>query len=613
MTVAGFALYFWLEGIRDSEATQAKDELADDLGRVSSEISFELTVITAIFTYAIDDTAKEVITENLSTHLSTFISGYFDRWRHGTRFPDLIESIYLVDRMGAVTSVSRFVFMEKRFVPSTVDEAATIRAISIADTDLSEFRLAMIDESLALVIPLERYQYDRSEIKSEDERKRTIHAGDIVLLIDRDYFAKKMVADLVDSYIGTSGSGPYYSAVVAGESPEISVTLSDRLYPDFSASEFVDGKIDLTTWGGTEGVFFADLLASRDAEPSSAFPTEVLSYRIKDLIIRQWFELSSMRAEDPSKRVRSEAIRDRSESESFEDKSITLYVGHPAGSIDRHFYVIRNRRLAMGYAVLVCFASAAIAYYLLYSRARYLRNREHEFVATVTHELRTPVAAVQVVGDNLAAGVVTDRGRVQSYGEAVLAHGRRLRDIINQILLYAGLSDSNNEPGRDPIQIADAVRRVVSNLPDNEGKRLIAHIEKDLPPAPVDPFALETIVENLLSNALKHTNERSTITLSVYRNVHGRARVNTRRKSQSMVIRVSDTGNGIPRNELSRIKEPFFRGTQSRQNQIPGSGLGLSLVNRIVHTLGGRLTIDSTVGRGTTVTVKLPIAFGKST
>ena len=79
-----------------------------------------------------------------------------------------------------------------------------------------------------------------------------------------------------------------------------------------------------------------------------------------------------------------------------------------------------------------------------------------------------------------------------------------------------------------------------------------------------------------------------------------------RRTRTELVIRVSDTGRGIPKRELRKVRLPFYRGEYSRKQQIPGSGLGLSLVSRIVDTLSGSMSITSTVGRGTVVTVRLP-------
>ena len=101
-----------------------------------------------------------------------------------------------------------------------------------------------------------------------------------------------------------------------------------------------------------------------------------------------------------------------------------------------------------------------------------------------------------------------------------------------------------------------------------------------------------------------HTGKTATVTLSVYRE--------SSRKRRRLVIRVSDTGVGVPRREIPHLTEPFFRGENSRRDQTPGSGLGLSLVARIVRTYGGTLTVDSIFGRGTTVTASLPVDSGRS-
>jgi signal transduction histidine kinase len=241
----------------------------------------------------------------------------------------------------------------------------------------------------------------------------------------------------------------------------------------------------------------------------------------------------------------------------------------------------------------------AFVYYLLYRRARNLRDREHEFVSTVTHELRTPVSAVSAVADNLAEGIVSDPERVREYGRAILDHGRRLRDLIDQVLLYAGLSGTAKRPPLEPIDLDKLARTVASQIPSLPRDRVIIHVQPKLRSTSGDSVAIETIIRNLLSNAAKHTDVSATVTISFYRE--------TQRTRSWLVIRVSDTGPGIPKSELGRVLEPFYRGEQSRTRQTPGSGLGLSLVNRVVRTYRGRLSIDSAVGRGTIVTVRLPL------
>ena len=629
--VAGVGLFFWLDEIRRADARRGKNDLSDRLGRIESEISFELTVVTAIFTYAIDDTAKEIATGNSLKYLADSIGSLYEKWRRSSRFPDLIDAIYFVDLTAAESSVLRFQTSDGRFLPGTVVEVKYVGDITQVDTDSSEYRLVLLQDELALVIPLEGYQFDSSSDKPGELRKRVIHAGDIVLRLGRDYFASTMVARLIESHLGTSGSGPYAVAVVAEESGRLLHSSPDIESADFAASESVDGAINLTGWGGSNGAFLPDLLPPRGGEsaPGSVESrSDILSYRIKDLMVKQWFELSrtsSAKGTDEGSTERwekrsigvapegarplvtfvDEEPRNTSVDLHATPKDIMLYVRHSAGSIDRHFRRIRNRRLVAGYAVLASIVGVAIVYFLLYRLARNLQLREHEFVATVTHELRTPVAAVQAVGDNLSEGIVTDPARVRSYGDAVLAHGRRLHNIIDKVLLYAGLSEFEIESKGEPIHIGDAVHAAISNLPGGDRERLIVHIEGNLPPAIVDLFAIETIVDNILSNAIKHTNDRSTITINAYRYGGNDAGA----EFKGIALRVSDNGDGISRHELRRIREPFFRGAGSRKKQTPGSGLGLSLVNRIVHTLGWKLEIDSLVGRGTIVTVKLPVSF----
>jgi len=275
-----------------------------------------------------------------------------------------------------------------------------------------------------------------------------------------------------------------------------------------------------------------------------------------------------------------------------------LLLWHSAGSIEAGARLERDRRLAIAWSVLACLALMAVGFYLLYRRARNLRDREHEFVATVTHELRTPVAGVNAVAENLAEGIVVDPPRVREYGQVILDHGRRLWDLIDQVLLYAGLSKSTRRNGAEPIDVDALVRAASARVMSLPRGRLVVHVQPGLPPWGGDAAAVETIVTNLLSNAAKHAGPSATVTLSVNRQPRG-----TR---SWLLIRVSDTGPGIPRHELGRVLQPFYGGEASRVAQSPGSGLGLSLVSRVVRTYGGNLSVESAVGSGTTVMARLP-------
>jgi signal transduction histidine kinase len=226
-----------------------------------------------------------------------------------------------------------------------------------------------------------------------------------------------------------------------------------------------------------------------------------------------------------------------------------------------------------------------------------------DFVATVSHELRTPLAVIRSAAQNLAAGVVDDPAKAKRYGDLIENEGRRLTDMVEEVLEFAGLSGQRRALALKHVDTVSLVQDVVHSSAD-----LIASAQAqadvtaagDVPLVLGDEDALRRAVSNLLTNALKHGRDGRWVGISVTRQQHeGRDEVH---------IAVSDRGRGIPAGDLPHIFEPFYRGRQALDQQIQGNGLGLSLVQRIAEAHGGRVAVTATSEHGTTFTLQLPIA-----
>ena len=451
------------------------------------------------------------------------------------------------------------------------------------------YRIASSSADLSLVLPIMSY----SLVESDKKKPVVIPelAGYLVAVFDRSYFATDVVAGLFDRYIGSSGS-QYVFTVITGTDGEVLASSPEQSKSFGPLVEGADEKVRLTAWTGADNLLLSEVLAATD-EDSAVFSPLDMTASFRDLYIRQWYSLASDRRILVPKESQF-LIENAGKSL---DQEVILYIIHSAGDIGRAVLQSRNRRLAISYAVLASFALVAVVYFLLYRRARELRDREHEFVATVTHELRTPIAGVNAVADNLSKGIASSPSKVKEYGEAILEHGRRLKNLIDQVLMYAELSSSAYGPELELIDVEALVRETASSAADEVKERLIVHVQDGLRRFRCDPIAIVTVVSNLISNAAKHAGGNATITSSVY--------LDERWSRRWLIIRVSDTGNGIPRRDLRSVIQPFYRGETSRVGQVPGSGLGLSLVNRVARAYQGQLSINSVLGSGTTVTVRL--------
>jgi two-component system sensor histidine kinase SenX3 len=280
-----------------------------------------------------------------------------------------------------------------------------------------------------------------------------------------------------------------------------------------------------------------------------------------------------------------------------------LLVQHSAGSLDAAVGSARRHNLLLSFGILAVLAASVGLIVINARRSERLAAQQMDFVATVSHELRTPLAVIRSAAQNLSAGVVHEASQAQRYGDLIETEGRRLTEMIEQVLEYAGLEGNRRALAAQPFDPGRLVSDVVlscSALFEAEGCEVTTAIGTDLPAVAADEGALRRALNNLLTNALKYA--------AGGRTVHVDVQAAQVRGQQEVQIAVSDRGPGIDAEDLAHIFEPFYRGRYATERQIHGNGLGLSLVKRIAEAYGGRVAVKSTPGAGATFTLHLPAA-----
>ena len=276
---------------------------------------------------------------------------------------------------------------------------------------------------------------------------------------------------------------------------------------------------------------------------------------------------------------------------------------HGAGSLDAAVAQARRRNVLISFSILSVLAFGVGLIVVNARRSERLAAQQMDFVATVSHELRTPLAVIRSAAQNLAAGVVDDPAKAKRYGDLIENEGRRLTDMVEEVLEFAGLSGQRRVLALKHVDTVSLVQDVVHSAGDlitSAQAQADVTAAGDVPLVLGDEDALRRAVSNLLTNALKHGRDGRWVGISVTRQQHeGRDEVH---------IAVSDRGRGIPAGDLPHIFEPFYRGRQALDQQIQGNGLGLSLVQRIAEAHGGRVTVTATSEHGTIFTLQLPVA-----
>ncbi len=282
-----------------------------------------------------------------------------------------------------------------------------------------------------------------------------------------------------------------------------------------------------------------------------------------------------------------------------------LVVRHRGGSLAEAVSAVRRRNLAVGFGILALLGGAAALLAVGAQRARNLARQQLEFVAGVTHELHTPLAAIRSAGQNLADGVVSDPQQTRRYGNLIQKESSRLSALVAQVLDFAGIESGSRAYSREPVPLGPLVRKVVGDLSlvlEQAGMRVEVDVADDVPPVSGDAEALRRALENLLTNAAKFARAGGWV----------RVRATPGAAAGTVALRVEDRGPGVPRAERGRVFEPFYRGRDARQGQAPGSGLGLSLVRHVAEAHRGGVRLEARDEGGVAVVMELPVEMERS-
>ncbi|WP_145927953.1 ATP-binding protein [Bradyrhizobium neotropicale] len=224
------------------------------------------------------------------------------------------------------------------------------------------------------------------------------------------------------------------------------------------------------------------------------------------------------------------------------------------------------------------------------------------FLATMSHELRTPLNAIIGFSEMIAQEQTLMLGAAQrkEYAQLINDSGQHLLSVVNGILDMSKMESGNFEISSEPFAPRAALLHCCNLLAlkaRENGIDLITDAPQDLPMMDGDPRAFKQVVLNLVANAIKFT-ERG-----------GQVMVAASASASQLTLRISDTGVGIAPDDLKRIGAPFFQAGKTYQRRHEGTGLGLSIVKSLVALHLGELTVQSRLGEGTAVTVKLPLVY----
>lgn len=251
-------------------------------------------------------------------------------------------------------------------------------------------------------------------------------------------------------------------------------------------------------------------------------------------------------------------------------------------------------------ALLLVFGVTGFGTYLLWRDVRRdYRSVElrSQFVSSVSHELKTPLTAIRMFAEALALRRPRAEAEKTVYLQTIVNESERLSRLINNVLDFSKIEQGTRTYRQEPIRLAEIVTKAARTMTyplDQEGFRLHVSIAEGVPEIRGDKDALEQALLNLLHNAVKYSGKSRDVELRLFL------------RDGWAAIEVEDHGMGIGPEEKERICDKYYRGGAAVDNRISGAGLGLSIVDHIVEAHGGRLEIDSAVGKGSTFSIILP-------
>jgi signal transduction histidine kinase len=275
---------------------------------------------------------------------------------------------------------------------------------------------------------------------------------------------------------------------------------------------------------------------------------------------------------------------------------VALY--QPSGLAPRDMVRRQTAIFMAAFALLLLMIGAGlVATYRLVRRESEIARLKSDFVANVSHDLKTPLALIRMFAETLEMDRVPDEQRRREYYGVLTRESERLSRLIDNVLDFSRIESGRQRYDIAPGPVEPLVHEVMESFRHplhQQGFTTEVTVDPDLPDVPLDPDAIKQALANLVDNAMKYSADRR------------RIRVTARRVGAGVVMEVADEGIGIPAPERERIFEKFYRVGRSETQGRRGSGVGLALVKHIVEAHRGHITVESRPGEGSRFALHLP-------
>jgi signal transduction histidine kinase len=556
----GVIQYRWIGEVSLAEHDRLRSSLQTSLQRISEDFDAEIRSTCAALSTESSAPDSEEREHELALH--------YARWRSTSRYSGLVRRLGIAQRGEDSLSLQELDLARGTFAPAQwpaewthLRDRLVARAFGDPGARMESFGFSNADELSLIELP----QFVRREAGFGPDFspiRAPAEFGWTVIELDLDYLRSSLLPELLQRYLG------------AGEKPDYQAEIVATDYP--SSVIYDSGPNRLST---------ATLHSDASIE-----------------LFRSPFNRMS-RPRQPGRGPGPPPGREMRAGPDFNRGRWLLSVRHRTGSLEALVQQARRRNLAVTGAILLLMLAASGALLQFSRRAQRLAELQMEFVAGVSHELRTPLSVIRTAAHNLRVRVIGNPNQVQRYGSLIEEQSEKLADIVDRVLLFSNAKAGRVIQSKEVVDVDFLIEEALSacaKLVKESGCEVETHIEPGVPPVFGDSAALKHALLNLIGNASKYAADGRWIGIT--------AASSTARKNMMVEIRVADHGPGIPRTELPHIFDPFYRGKMAVDDQIHGTGLGLSLVERIAKAHGGTVEVSSELGKGTEFVMRIPAA-----
>ena len=540
-------------------------------------------------------------------------SARYERWQTAALYPKMVSKIFVADKSASEDAIRLSVYNE---ITRSFEESRWLPHLAVLQNQIGKDlndqnvpgnkkspRLLVIttEEIKALVIPISAINLLKlDQSRGATHPKSLPHEGTrgsayTIVLFDSDYIKNELLPLLVARYFNFSDDADFdrYDVIVTNHREPSMIFYQSG---PFQTGEPFKSDIE------------QDFFTLRFNEMEKIFSNRAQSGS-QSLLLGSDNELNgrvSVRVNiDPLTKTDSpnkiNSLTNASLNNGFEPQW-RLIARHQNGSLEEAVERTRRRNLLASFGILLLLGSSGILLIVLSNRSRDFARQQTDFVASVTHELRTPLSVIRSMSENLADGIVTDGEKIRQYGSIINDEEHRLSTMLEQMLGFAGAQKAQNSLSeRRPQNVAEIIEMALEDY-RTELIKGIFHvemiIESELPLIMANADALRRAIGNLISNAIKYSAEKRSIEIT--------ARAIRGKKSEHIEIIIRDEGVGIEPKDLPNVFKLFYRGSAATEGQIEGSGIGLNLVKQIVEEHNGTISVASSPEFGTTFTLILP-------